>query len=98
MLVISSLFFLLFGILGTNYFKGAFFACSLETDEQATMIEATSPNIKTKWDCYDSGGLWKNKDTNFDNVVNSMLILFEMSTTEGWIDVMWNGVDAVGID
>ena len=26
-----------------------------------------------------------------------MITLFEMSSTEGWIDVMWNGVDSVDI-
>lgn len=26
-----------------------------------------------------------------------MVTLFEMSSTEGWIDVMWMGVDKVGI-
>jgi hypothetical protein len=32
---------------------------------------------------------------NFDNVVNSLLTLFEISTTEGWVDVMYAGADAV---
>ena len=27
----------------------------------------------------------------------SLLTLFEMSSTEGWLDVMWNGVDSVGV-
>ena len=27
-----------------------------------------------------------------------MLTLFQMATTEGWVPVMWNGVDAVGVD
>lgn len=93
-MVITSMLFLLFGILGTNYFKGTFYACSRDTEPQLSML-STQPDITTMADCINVGGYWKNKDTNFDNVFNSMLILFEMSTTEGWIDVMWNGVDAV---
>ena len=27
-----------------------------------------------------------------------MLALFEMSTLEMWLDVMYNGIDAVGVD
>ena len=31
---------------------------------------------------------------NFNNIFNAMQTLFEMSTTEGWTAVMYNGVDA----
>ena len=31
---------------------------------------------------------------NFDNIFNAMQTLFEMSTTEGWTAVMYNGVDS----
>ncbi len=35
-----------------------------------------------------------NQPANFDNTLSAILTLFEMSTTEGWVGVMWNGVDA----
>lgn len=35
---------------------------------------------------------------NFDNIGNAMGALFELSTTEGWVDVMYAGVDATGVD
>jgi hypothetical protein len=35
---------------------------------------------------------------NFDNVAYSIGALFELSTTEGWVDVMYATVDARGID
>lgn len=35
---------------------------------------------------------------NFDNVAYSIGALFELSTTEGWVDVMYAAVDARGID
>jgi hypothetical protein len=36
--------------------------------------------------------------TNFDNVVLAMLTLFQISTTELWVDVTFSAVDAVGVD
>ena len=92
-LVIAMLFFMLFGIFGTNYFKGTFFYC----DTRKVPMELTSI-ISNKWECIDYGGVWVNQDANFDNVFNSMLTLFKMSTTEGWVGTMWNGVDSVAID
>merc|ERR1719258_875599 len=34
----------------------------------------------------------------FDNIGWAMSTLFEMSTTEGWVDIMWASVDATGVD
>ena len=39
-----------------------------------------------------------NSENNFDNIFNSAAVLFQIITTEGWLDVMYLGVDAVGID
>ena len=87
------LFFMLFGIFGTNYFKGTFFYC-----ETSKVPSSLTNFITDKWTCIDSGGVWVNRDANFDNVLQSMVTLFEMSTTEGWVGTMWNGVDSVAID
>lgn len=46
----------------------------------------------------DYGGEWVNTDDNFDNVFDSMITLFNIMTTEGWIDVMWTAVDSSKID
>jgi hypothetical protein len=35
---------------------------------------------------------------NFDNVFQAMMTQFQMMTTEGWQKVMYNGIDATGID
>ena len=48
------------------------------------------------WDCLNYGGEWVEPDLNFDTTMNSLLTLVTIQTTEGWIDVMWNSVDAVG--
>ena len=38
------------------------------------------------------------KQRNFDNAPNAMLTLFQMMTTEKWMDVMHRGMDTVDID
>jgi hypothetical protein len=37
-------------------------------------------------------------DENFNNVGHAMMTLIEMMTTEGWVDVMHNGIDGVAPD
>jgi len=42
------------------------------------------------------GGKWENSRANFDNLPSATLTLFEMMTTEGWMTVMYSGVDSRG--
>lgn len=37
-------------------------------------------------------------DSNFDNVGESIITLFNVMTTEGWIDVMFSSLDSTNID
>ena len=48
-------------------------------------------------DCSNFGGEWVNAASNFDNIFTATLTLFEMMTTEGWLVVMYSGVDSRGI-
>ena len=41
---------------------------------------------------------WVNSAYNYDNILNSLLTLFIVSTADGWVDIMYEGIDAVGID
>jgi len=42
---------------------------------------------------------WKNPDDfNFDYIGAAIFTLFEMATLEGWLDVMYTGIDAVEVD
>merc|ERR1719313_2821474 len=45
--------------------------------------------------CNERGGLWLNFNQNFDNIGVAMLTLFEISTTEGWVDTMYAATDGV---
>lgn len=56
-LVISSLFLMLFAILGTNLFKGTFFRCHMEN-----IPEVFHDRIFDKTDCMNYGGEWINND------------------------------------
>ncbi|KAJ8907466.1 hypothetical protein NDN08_007577 [Rhodosorus marinus] len=48
--------------------------------------------------CEENGGTWVSYPSNFDNSLNAMLTLFEVSTLENWVDIMYAAMDAVGID
>jgi voltage-dependent calcium channel T type alpha-1G len=39
-----------------------------------------------------------NKEHNFDNLGNALMSLFILISKDGWIDIMYSGIDAVGID
>jgi hypothetical protein len=44
--------------------------------------------------CIEQGGLWETAiSQHFDSIYNGMLTLFEISTTEGWVDVMYAATD-----
>jgi hypothetical protein len=44
--------------------------------------------ITDKWQCLNFGGAWVNSDYHFNNLPEAVSTLFQMSTTEGWVDVM----------
>lgn len=83
--IVCMLFVLIFAIMGVDFFKGLFKYCSIDDN----------PNITDKPSCLANGGEWLTVNENFDNVPVGMMTLIEMMTTEGWIDVMNNGIDSV---
>lgn len=47
--------------------------------------------------CVEQGGKWgATISQNFNTISNSMLTLFELTTTEGWVDVMYSAIDQDG--
>ena len=97
-LIVCLLFILIFASTGISFFAGKFYYCypGLATSESARLINMDV--IDTKFDCINNGGEWRNQKSNFDNIFTASMTLFEMMTTEGWLDVMYNGVDSRGID
>ena len=82
----SLVIFLIYAIFGINSLKGLFFRC----------LGLPGPAPSARADCMDLGGDWVNQDFNFDNLANAMITLFTVSTTEGWVDIMWSGVSGPG--
>ena len=46
----------------------------------------------------DIGGSWKNSKRNFDSIYDAIPLLFEIITTEGWLEVMYLATDSRGFD
>jgi hypothetical protein len=84
--IVCLLFVLIFAIMGVDFFKGKFHYCSIGGREDG---------IENIDQCIAAGGEWEQVTENFDNVGVAIMTLIEMMTTEGWIDVMNNGIDGV---
>jgi hypothetical protein len=78
--IVCFLFLLIFAILGVGFFKGGFGRCSIEDPKILA-------GIKSKSDCLGAGGTWDVPHATFDNTAVATRTLFEMMSTEGWIDV-----------
>ncbi|KAM7371187.1 hypothetical protein PAMP_010678 [Pampus punctatissimus] len=86
--VICCAFFIIFGILGVQLFKGKFFVCQGEDVK----------NITNKSDCLQANYKWVRHKYNFDNLGQALMSLFVLASKDGWVDIMYDGLDAVGVD
>jgi hypothetical protein len=91
-LVVCFLFFLLFGIFGVNYFKGAFNYCYMQN-----IPKEVQELVTDKITCINYGGDWIRYDAHFDNVLSAMMTLLEISTTEGWLVIMYHFSQTVNL-
>ena len=72
-------------------FKGVFFYCDGP--------DIAHKNIKTKADCLKyPQNRWLNQKYNFDNLGQALMSLFVLSSKDGWVDIMYHGLDAVGVN
>eukprot|EP00762_Andalucia_godoyi_P008681 ANDGO_00428.mRNA.1 Muscle calcium channel subunit alpha-1 len=83
-----------FGILGVQLFAGKFYRCNdlaVETKNQCTgnFTDLNGSTIQRDW---------SQPMANFDNFGNSILTLIGIMGTEGWTDVMYDGIDATDYD
>ncbi|XP_043103972.1 sodium channel, voltage-gated, type I-like, alpha [Puntigrus tetrazona] len=94
-LLVCLIFWLIFSIVGVNYFAGKFYECINKTTEKRSL----SPQIRNKSDCLNSDELeWRNVKINFDNVGNGYLALLQVATFKGWTHIMYAAVDSRGVD
>ena len=59
---------------------------------------ARLPTSREICDCEDPSAWAKVLPRSFDNVGDALLLLYELSTTEGWVDYMYATVDSEGVD
>ena len=72
-------------------FKGLFFYCDGP--------DIVNQNITDKFECLQyPENRWINQKYNFDNLGQALMSLFVLSSKDGWVDIMYHGLDAVGID
>ncbi|CAI5680895.1 unnamed protein product [Oreochromis niloticus] len=86
--LICCAFFIVFGILGVQLFKGKFFYCD----------GINVSNITNKTECLQAGYRWLRRKYNFDNLGQALMSLFVLSCKDGWVSIMYDGLDAVGVD
>jgi len=73
-------------------------ACRGECEAACQCEEFCTPLIFDAALCKEQGGEWGQVlSQDFDNIINSMLTLFEIGTTEGWVDVMYAASDSMGL-
>uniref|UniRef100_H3D515 Calcium voltage-gated channel subunit alpha1 I n=1 Tax=Tetraodon nigroviridis TaxID=99883 RepID=H3D515_TETNG len=86
--LICCAFFIIFGILGVQLFKGKFFYC----------LGPDIRNITNKSDCLQANYKWVHHKYNFDNLGQALMSLFVLASKDGWVNIMYHGLDAVGVD
>lgn len=72
-LVVCLVFWLIFSIMGVQFFKGEFYFC-----EDASGEMSDPDLIPDKSSCLLNNLTWKNYDINFDNVGSGFLALFQV--------------------
>ncbi|XP_069138424.1 sodium channel protein 1 brain-like isoform X2 [Argopecten irradians] len=92
-LVVCLVFWLIFSIMGVQFFSGKFFKC---VDEDGERLDFTVTANMTE--CLAKNYTWVNSKINFDNVISGYLALFQVATFEGWMEVMIDAVDATDVD
>ncbi|XP_041984425.1 sodium channel protein 60E isoform X2 [Aricia agestis] len=92
-LLVCLVFWLIFSIMGVQFFGGKFFKC---VDEEGELLPLEIVN--DKWECYYNNFSWINSKISFDHVGIAYLALFQVATFEGWMEVMADAVDARGVD
>lgn len=97
-LIIIFAFFFIFGILGTQMFMGQFFFCDLADGSGDCEAPRTFCTIVDKAQCIAEGNTWRNQQYNFDHMGRAFMTLFVLSSIDGWVDIMYNGVDVAGVD
>ncbi|GLV43437.1 Na channel protein 60E [Carabus blaptoides fortunei] len=92
-LLVCLVFWLIFSIMGVQFFGGKFYKC-LNEEGELLPVEI----VNDKWQCLARNYSWINSKISFDHVGIAYLALFQVATFEGWMEVMADAVDARGVN
>merc|ERR1719320_526583 len=93
-LTVCIIFWLIFAIIGVNTFMGKF---QEGVDEDGNRFHHEI--VPNKSVCLETEGcIWVNPRITFDNVGIAYLSLFQISIFKGWIDIMDDAIDIVGLN
>ena len=109
--LICCTFFIIFGILGVQvfylfnliYFRGLPYFYFFQLFK-GIFYYCEGPDagwVKNKTQCLEhsgNGNRWVNHKYNFDNLGQALMSLFVLSSKDGWVNIMYQGLDAVGLD
>ncbi|KAJ3591979.1 hypothetical protein NHX12_007109 [Muraenolepis orangiensis] len=92
-LLVCLMFWLIFSIMGVNFFAGKYYYCVNAT---SGIRYLTSSVVNNKSECLKVEGndSWKNAKINFDHVGAGYLALLQVATFKGWLDIMYAAVDS----
>jgi hypothetical protein len=93
-LLVCLVFWLIFSIIGVQFFAGKFYKC---VDENQERVEINIVNNRSDCDKFSYiNYTWINSKITFDHVGMGYLALFQVATFEGWMEVMADAVDSRG--
>merc|ERR550532_1504249 len=92
-LLVCLVFWLIFSIMGVQFFGGKFYKCVDEHNERLSV-----DIVGDRWECADKNYSWVNSKITFDHVGHAYLALFQVATFEGWMEIMADAVDATEVD
>ncbi|XP_059356602.1 sodium channel protein type 2 subunit alpha-like isoform X1 [Carassius carassius] len=95
-LLVCLIFWLIFSIVGVNYFAGKFYECVNKTSGK----RMSSTDIRNITECLGNPNEldWRNLKINFDNVGNGYLALLQVATFKGWMPIMYAAVDSRNVN
>eukprot|EP00756_Hemistasia_phaeocysticola_P019247 Hpha_TRINITY_DN15647_c4_g2::TRINITY_DN15647_c4_g2_i1::g.101185::m.101185/K04838/SCN5A; voltage-gated sodium channel type V alpha len=86
--LVTLLVFVIFGIMGVQFFSGTFAQCSNEAFGDT--------GIMNEEDCLPPNR-WGTGTFSYDNLYEALVALFQMATLEGWVAQMHMGMDGVPV-
>lgn len=88
----------MFAVMGLGFFMGRFYSCNNEDVGGKSDCLNIFETETESGDTLMVPSVWSNPNWSFDNVFAGLLTLFEVSSLEGWLDVMYSCQDMVGVD